>query len=163
MLCRVAAAKRLPVHHHSTDYMFSDPLGSFGSFWVSLKIEFRWIRCLGAGGGGGRVDGGRCCSILFLHMNRLNKTESALFVSLMLSLFPKDLHSDLILWDQNIIWWNGMKHFHGKRLCHFQFWRPSRYTVELQWLEHWRLVYHGCFEHVLDSLGKIPQRQTKDN
>ena len=28
------------------------------------------------------------------------------------------------------------------------------YTVELQWLEHWWLVYHGCFEHVLESLGK---------
>ena len=24
-------------------------------------------------------------------------------------------------------------------------------TVELQWLEHWWLVYHGCFEHVLES------------
>ena len=28
------------------------------------------------------------------------------------------------------------------------------YTVELQWLEHRWLVYHGCFELVLDSLGK---------
>ena len=28
------------------------------------------------------------------------------------------------------------------------------YTVELQWLEHWWLVYHGCFELVLESLGK---------
>ena len=27
-------------------------------------------------------------------------------------------------------------------------------TVELQWLEHWWLVYHGCFELVLESLGK---------
>ena len=29
-------------------------------------------------------------------------------------------------------------------------------TVELQWLEHWRLVYHGCFELILESLGKKP-------
>ena len=29
-------------------------------------------------------------------MNRLNKTESAIFVSLMWSLLPKDLHSELI-------------------------------------------------------------------
>ena len=29
-------------------------------------------------------------------------------------------------------------------------------TVELQWLEHWWLVYHGCFELVLESLGKNP-------
>ena len=27
-------------------------------------------------------------------------------------------------------------------------------TVELQWLEHRRIVYHGCFELVLESLGK---------
>ena len=26
-------------------------------------------------------------------------------------------------------------------------------TVELQWLEHWWLVYHGCFELVLESIG----------
>ena len=29
-------------------------------------------------------------------------------------------------------------------------------TVELQWLEHRWLVYHGCFELVLESLGKNP-------
>ena len=28
------------------------------------------------------------------------------------------------------------------------------YTVDLQWLEHWWLVYHGCFELVLECLGK---------
>ena len=28
--------------------------------------------------------------------------------------------------------------------------------VELQWLEHRWLVYHGCFELVLESLGKNP-------
>ena len=27
-------------------------------------------------------------------------------------------------------------------------------TVELQWLEHYWLVYHGCFELVLESLGR---------
>ena len=27
-------------------------------------------------------------------------------------------------------------------------------TVELQWLEHWWLVYHGCFELILESLRK---------
>ena len=29
-------------------------------------------------------------------------------------------------------------------------------TVELQWLEHSWLVHHGCFELVLESLGKNP-------
>ena len=41
---------------------------------------------------------GQCCTITLLHMNRLNKTESAIFVSLMCSLLPKDLHSELILY-----------------------------------------------------------------
>ena len=30
------------------------------------------------------------------------------------------------------------------------------YTVELQWLEHQWLIYHGYFELVLESLGKNP-------
>ena len=29
-------------------------------------------------------------------------------------------------------------------------------TVELRWLEHWWLVYHGCFELIPKSLGKNP-------
>ena len=32
-----------------------------------------------------------------MHMYRLNKTESAIFVSLMCSLLPEDLHLELIL------------------------------------------------------------------
>ena len=40
---------------------------------------------------------GQCNTITFLHMNRLNQTESAIFVSLNCSLLPKDLHSELIL------------------------------------------------------------------
>ena len=28
--------------------------------------------------------------------------------------------------------------------------------LELQWLEHWWFVYHGCFELILESLGKKP-------
>ena len=38
----------------------------------------------------------QCCTITLLHMNRLNKTESAVFVSLMCCLLPEDLHSELI-------------------------------------------------------------------
>ena len=44
------------------------------------------------GGEGGRRQS---CTITLLHMNRLNKTESAIFVSLMYSLLPEDLHSEL--------------------------------------------------------------------
>ena len=40
---------------------------------------------------------GQCCTITLLHMNRLNKTESAIFVSLMYSLLQEDLHLELIL------------------------------------------------------------------
>ena len=43
MLCRVAAVKHIPVHHHSADYIFSGPLGLLGSFRVSLKIESRFF------------------------------------------------------------------------------------------------------------------------
>ena len=40
---------------------------------------------------------GQCCTITLLHMSSLNKTESTIFVSLMHSLLPIDLHSELIL------------------------------------------------------------------
>ena len=36
-------------------------------------------------------------------------------------------------------------------------------TVGLQWLEHWWPVYHGCFERVLRTLGKIPKLAIWDN
>ena len=29
-------------------------------------------------------------------------------------------------------------------------------TTDLQWPVHWRLVYHGCFELILESFGKNP-------
>ena len=29
-------------------------------------------------------------------------------------------------------------------------------TVKLQWLEHCWLIYHGCFELVIEPLGKSP-------
>ena len=51
-----------------------------------MKIKFRWPMV------GGR---GQCCTNTLLHMNRLNKTESAIFVSLMCSLFPEDLIQNL--------------------------------------------------------------------
>ena len=39
-------------------------------------------------------------------------------------------------------------------VCTFILYKFRIVTVELQWLEHWWLVYHGCFELVLESLGK---------
>ena len=38
-------------------------------------------------------------------MNRLNKTESAIFISLMCSFLPEDLHSGLILIYHDYIQW----------------------------------------------------------
>ena len=32
----------------------------------------------------------------------------------------------------------------------------QKVTLDRQWLEHCLLVYHGCFEVILQSLGKIP-------
>ena len=36
-------------------------------------------------------------------MNRLNKTESAVFVSLMFSLLPEDLYSELVLFSLQLL------------------------------------------------------------
>ena len=54
MLCRVAAVKRLPVHHDSADYIF----WSFGIIefnFRNLKIDFRLSRGVGGGSGGAMV------------------------------------------------------------------------------------------------------------
>ena len=40
---------------------------------------------------------------LLLHMNGLNKTESAIFVSLVCSLLPEDFHSEIILSSLQIV------------------------------------------------------------
>ena len=32
VLCHLAAVRRVQVHHHSADHIFSGPLGSLGSF-----------------------------------------------------------------------------------------------------------------------------------
>ena len=40
---------------------------------------------------------------MLLHMNRLNKAESAIFVSVMCSLLPEDLHSELIIIPREIV------------------------------------------------------------
>ena len=37
VLCRVAAVKRPTVHHHSADYIFSDPFGSNELIFSPLK------------------------------------------------------------------------------------------------------------------------------
>ena len=48
-----------------------------------------------------------------------------------------------------------MKHL--KFTTHLRFYSSilgfNPHTVELQWLEHWWLVNHGCFELVIESLG----------
>ena len=81
VLHHVAAVKRLPVHNHRADYIF----WSFGTNGlipcefenrVPLKLVLEAV-C------------GQCYAITLLHMNRLNQTEYAIFVSLMCS----DLHS----------------------------------------------------------------------
>ena len=39
---------------------------------------------------------GQFCTIILLQMNRLSKTESAIFIPLMCFLLPEDLHSKFI-------------------------------------------------------------------
>ena len=86
MLCRVAAVERLPVHNHSADYIFSHFL--IGLILSQFKRKSPLKPVLG-----GR---GQYCTITLLHMNRLNDTEFAIFLSMTFSLLPKDLHSELI-------------------------------------------------------------------
>ena len=43
--------------------------------------------------------------------------------------------------------------FHMRWMTQKEF---TAYTVELQWLEHYWPVYHGCFKLVLVPLGKTP-------
>ena len=81
VMCRVAAMKRLPVQHHCADYIF----WSFGNIGFILSPFAQT----------GTRRRGRCFTTALLHMNRRNKTES-IFVSLMCSLLPEDLHSEFI-------------------------------------------------------------------
>ena len=46
---------------------------------------------------------GQCCTFKLLHINRLNKTESAIFVYLMCSLLQEYLHSELILYSLQLV------------------------------------------------------------
>ena len=83
----MAAEKRLAVHHYSADYifLFVGIIGLILSLFehiVPLKPVL-----------GGR---GQCCTITLLHVNRLNKTDSAIFVSMMCCLFPEEFHSEFI-------------------------------------------------------------------
>ena len=88
VLCRVAVVKRLPIRHHGADYIF-------WSFWViGIILSQSETKALLKPVLEGR---GQCCTITLLHMNRPNTTESAFFVFLMCSLFPENLHSELIL------------------------------------------------------------------
>ena len=73
--------KRLPVHHHSADYIFWS-FGIIEFIFSHLKIEFRLSWCLGAWA---------VLNISLLVMNRINKTEFAIFISLILPLPPNGL------------------------------------------------------------------------
>ena len=40
---------------------------------------------------------GKCCIITLLHINKFNKTETVIFVSLTCSMLPEAVHSELVL------------------------------------------------------------------
>ena len=68
MLCRVAAVKRLSVYHHNQCRLYI--FWSFGIIGLILsQFENRVLL---------KHEHGQCCNITLLHMNRLNKTESAI-------------------------------------------------------------------------------------
>ena len=74
----MAAEKRLPVHHHSADYIFwSICITEF--IFSYLKIEFRLSRCLGTW---------PVLHTSLLVMNRLNTTEFAILLFFFFSCGP---------------------------------------------------------------------------
>ena len=83
----VTAVKRLPVHHHSADSIFWS-FRIIGPILTQFENRVPPKPVLGGHG--------QCCTVTLLHMYSLNKTESAIFVSLMCYLLPENLHSELI-------------------------------------------------------------------
>ena len=77
----MAAVERLLVHHHSAEYIF----GSFRTieFIVSQSENIAPLKAVLAGVAGVHIS--------LLVMNRLNRIEFAIFISLMHFLFPKAL------------------------------------------------------------------------
>ena len=73
-----------PVHHHSANYIFwsFEIIGLILSYFEN-RVPLKPV--LGAWA--------VLQYYIYLHMNRLNKTETAIFISLMCSLLPEDLHS----------------------------------------------------------------------
>ena len=61
----------------------------------------------------------QCCIITLLLMNRLNKTESAIFASLICFLLPGDLHSELIYLKQSHQCSSSKASIHGADTCVF--------------------------------------------
>ena len=55
IICHLGAVKSLPVLHHYADYIFSGPLGSLGSVWVSFKNRVTMKPVLGSE---------ECCTVL---------------------------------------------------------------------------------------------------
>ena len=52
--CPMTAIRLLPVLHHSADYIFHS-FGIIEPLLVTLKIEYRFNRCLWGGGGDGMI------------------------------------------------------------------------------------------------------------
>ena len=71
-MCRVAAVKHLPVHNHSADYIFMILLDHWG-YILSFENRVPLKPVLGAW---------LLMQISLPVMNRLNKTEFAIFISL---------------------------------------------------------------------------------
>ena len=71
-------------------------LGSLGSISVSLKKKSSAEVGARGGGEGAWAWAMDNCTITLLHTHRLSKTEFAVFVSVMRSLLPEDLHSELL-------------------------------------------------------------------
>ena len=85
VLCRVAAVKSLPVHHHSAGYILF-PLGSLSpSGYFENRIPLKPVLEWGEGEGAAYA----ASQTTVLLMKRLNQTESLIFVILCILCFQR--------------------------------------------------------------------------
>ena len=94
MLCRVAAVKSLPVHHHSADniYLLWDHWAH--SEYFENRIPLKPV-LVGDGWGAYAVS-----QITVLHMKILNKTGSPIFIVLCVLCFQRQSFRFLLVWSK---------------------------------------------------------------
>ena len=88
--------KSLLVHTHKADKIFLGPLGWLIRSQFDNRVQLEPVLVCVLAGEWERGEGGQCCKIIVLHMNKLSLSVSAILLSLMCSSLSKNPHSGLI-------------------------------------------------------------------